>query len=95
MRDEATRNLYPQVIRWDEKYGSFDKDGNKVSIDEKKVDEEEKKLRAEYDAQEYARKRYRDYPDLREQLDYIYHNGIAKWKTNVIDPVKDKYPKPE
>jgi len=27
------------------------------------------------------------------QLDYIYHNGISKWKTDHIKPIKDKYPK--
>ena len=42
---------------------------------------------------EYARNRREEYPDLAEQLDYIYHNGIAKWKSDMIKPVKDKYPK--
>ena len=35
-----------------------------------------------------------EYPSLEEQLDHIYHNGIDSWKTNVIQPTKDKYPKP-
>ena len=34
------------------------------------------------------------YPSIGEQLDYIYHNGIDKWKTDIVDPVKAKYPKP-
>jgi len=34
------------------------------------------------------------YPSIGEQLDYIYHNGIDKWKTDIVDPVKKKYPKP-
>tara|TARA_X000001036_G_C20510705_1_gene737952 strand:+ start:313 stop:684 length:372 start_codon:yes stop_codon:yes gene_type:complete len=34
------------------------------------------------------------YPSIGEQLDYIYHNGIEKWKTDIVDPVKAKYPKP-
>tara|TARA_R100001509_G_scaffold5710_1_gene3405 strand:- start:774 stop:1127 length:354 start_codon:yes stop_codon:yes gene_type:complete len=33
------------------------------------------------------------YPSWREQLDYIYHNGIDKWKSDIVDPVKAKYPK--
>ena len=48
---------------------------------------------AEYDAQEYARDRATAYPSTGDQLDYIYHNGVAKWKTDMIDPVKTKYPK--
>ena len=39
--------------------------------------------------------RRKAYPDLGEQLDYIYHNGIDKWKTDIVDPVKNKYPKPK
>ena len=35
-----------------------------------------------------------EYPDWGTQLDYIYHNGIDKWKTDIVDPVKTKYPKP-
>ena len=52
-------------------------------------------LQKEYDAQEYARNRKEEYPDWGVQLDYIYHNGVAKWKTDIVDPVKVKYPKPE
>ena len=48
----------------------------------------------EYDAQEYARNRELEYPSTGDQLDYIFHNGVAKWKTDIVQPVKDKYPKP-
>ena len=34
------------------------------------------------------------YPDWGTQLDYIYHHGIDKWKTDIVDPVKAKYPNP-
>ena len=34
------------------------------------------------------------YPPVEDQLDYIYHHGIDKWKTDIVDPVKAKYPKP-
>jgi hypothetical protein len=36
-----------------------------------------------------------EYLSWEEQLDYIYHNGITKWKTDHIKPIKDKYPKEE
>ena len=39
-------------------------------------------------------KRMKEYPDWGTQLDYIYHNGLDKWKTDIVDPVKAKYPKP-
>ena len=54
-----------------------------------------KELKDEYDAQEYARKRQAEYPPWNEQLDKIFHDGVAKWKSEMVQPVKDKYPKPE
>ena len=37
--------------------------------------------------------RKKAYPSWEDQLDYIYHNGLTKWKTDMITPVKEKYPK--
>ena len=51
-------------------------------------------LKAEYDAQEYARNRKAEYPDWSVQLEKIYDDGLTKWKTEMVDPVKAKYPKP-
>ena len=59
---------------------------------EAEIDTEVIRLQAEYDAQEYARERATSYPSVGEQLDEIYHNGIASWKA-VIKVTKDKYPK--
>jgi len=50
-------------------------------------------LNADYDAQDYARKRDAEYPSIKDQLDKIYHEGIDKWKEDMIKPVKDKHPK--
>ena len=52
-------------------------------------------LIAEYENNKHQRQRAVEYPRLEEQLDYIYHYGVDAWKTDVIDPVKNKYPKPE
>ena len=60
---------------------------------ESKILAELNRLETEYDSQEYARDRTTAYPSTGDQLDYIYHNGVAKWKTDMIDPVKTKYPK--
>jgi len=57
------------------------------------VNAEIARLKAEYDAKEYQRNRAKEYPAITDQLDYIYHNGIDAWKTDMIDPVKTKYPK--
>ena len=34
------------------------------------------------------------YPPVGDQLDYIFHNGLDAWKTDIVQPVKDQYPKP-
>ena len=53
------------------------------------------RLEKEWTANEYARNRQAEYPPWNEQLDKIFHDGVAKWKSEMVQPVKDKYPKPE
>ena len=57
-----------------------------------KVKAEMDRSDAEYNAQDYARKRKAEYPIIADQLDDIYHNGIDGWKAT-IKITKDKYPK--
>lgn len=35
----------------------------------------------------------REYPPIGDQLDYIYHHGVAAWKKDLIEPVKLKHKK--
>jgi hypothetical protein len=93
MSFEAIRNLYPQVTNLDEKYGYFDVDGKEVEIDSALVDKEVKRLQDAFDAQAYARNRQRDYPNWGTQLNKIYDDGVTKWKSEMVDPVKAKWPK--
>ena len=90
MDHEAIRKAYPNVHLIDDKLGAFDKDDNKVTLDQSKIDA----ARVELNKLLYQYDRERAYPDIGTQLDYIYHNGIDKWKTDIVDPVKTKYPKP-
>ena len=76
-------------------YAELDSNNKVIKIDESKVNTEIDRLQSEYDAQEYARNRELEYPDIKDQLDYIFHNGVDKWKEDIVQPVKDKYPKPE
>ena len=41
----------------------------------------------------YKSQRRAEYPSIEDQLDTIYHSGVAAWKTT-IKAIKDKYPKP-
>ena len=86
MNHKAIYKLYPNVVSIDDDEGAFDKDGNKVEIDLAFVD-------AWVNPEQYKYQRVAEYPSITDQLDYIYHNGIDAWKTDMIDPVKAKYPK--
>ena len=64
-------------------------------ISQSDVEAKQAELQADYDAKQYQRDRANEYPPIVDQLDYIYHNGVTKWKTDMITPVKEKYPKPD
>ena len=70
-----------------------DESGTEISLDKTALEAEIKKIEAEETAAQYKEDRRISYPSVFEQLDYIYHNGIDKWKTDMVDPVKAKYPK--
>lgn len=84
----AIYKAYPNVKRIDDGLGAFDKDGNKVTLEQSKIDA----ARTELAKEDYKWKRAREYPTVVDQLDDIYHNGIDAWKAT-IKTTKDKYPK--
>ena len=81
------------VVRISDVNGAFDKDGKSITLEQSKIDAARSTLNAEYAALEYSRNRAAEYPSIEDQLDDIYHNGVAGWKTT-IKAIKDKYPKP-
>ena len=86
MNYKAIYALYSQVVSIDEGTGAFDKDGNKVQIDQSAVD-------AWVDPDAYKYQRARAYPSIADQFDLLYHGGMDAWKA-AIDVVKQEYPKP-
>ena len=88
---QAIRKVYPNVTYIDDTDSAIkDAEGKDVAVEQSKIDA----ARVELDKLNYQTEREREYPDWGVQLDYIYHNGIDKWKTDIVDPVKNKYPKP-
>ena len=67
-------------------------DGNPTNITTKQITDKQAELQTIYDNNKYQRDREMDYPPIVDQLDDIYHNGVAGWK-KTIKAVKDKYPK--
>ena len=87
----AIYRAYPnKVLTIEDGYGIKDDNGVEFVPDQSLVDA----ARIELNKEIYKNQRQEEYPDWGTQLDYIYHNGIDKWKTDIVDPVKAKYPKP-
>lgn len=89
MNHKAIYALYPNVVTVDEGAGAFDKDGNKVTLDESAVN-------AWVDPDQYKYDRQAAYASITEQLDMQYWdrvNGTSTWKEH-IDAVKAAHPKP-
>ena len=85
LNHKAVYALYPDVKCINDDLGCFDATGNKIEIDEDKVNEWK-------DPDQYKYDRLAEYPPIQDQLDDIYHNGITGWK-KTIKAIKDKYPK--
>jgi len=93
MKHEAIYSLYSNVVRIDGNI-AYDSNGNVVEFNETEVETEAARLQAEYDAKEYQRQRASEYPNWEKQLEKIYDDGVDAWKTEMVDPIKAKYPKP-
>jgi hypothetical protein len=96
MINQAISNLRPtsSFSLMGDKYDTLIwQDANTQPPTLEEVNAEIARLEAEYTATQYKRDRAKEYPSIADQLDYIYHNGIDAWKTDMIDPVKTKYPK--
>ena len=94
MRDLAIRNTHSTVVSINGDTDAYDQEGNSVTLDEALITAEITRLQAEYDNAQYARDRAEAYPSIADQLDKIYHSGVAGWKAD-IKVIKEANPKPE
>lgn len=87
---KAIRAVYSDVVTINgdtkEDITALDSSGESVTIDWTQVE-------AWINSNEYQDKRIAEYPSVVDQLDKIYHDGVDKWKEEMIKPIKDKYPK--
>jgi hypothetical protein len=59
-----------------------------VTLDQ--ILEEQRRLQAEHDRDEYQRKRAQEYPSIEEQLDALYHAGVfPSYRADRIRAVKE------
>jgi hypothetical protein len=98
MIDIAIRNTHPNVFVINNSDECFDEHGNPVELNTALVSTELARLKAEYKATEYQRKRQQEYPPLTDLADALYHqqNGDETKMTaylEKVEAVKQKYPK--
>ena len=94
---DALLTIHPNIQSTETPSGgktkAWDIDSNPITLDDSAIATEVARLDAEWTANEYARNRQAEYPDWGSQLNKIYDDGVTKWKSEMVDPVKAKWPK--
>ena len=97
-KPEAVQTIHPNIQYTETPSGgktkAWDINNVVIELDDSAIATEVTRLEAEWDAQEYARNRQEEYPDWGTQLEKIADDGIDAWKTDMLEPVKAKFPKP-
>ena len=70
-------------------------DGNPTNITEEQILAKQVELQAEYDAQEYARKREAEYPSIQDLVVALYDTEDKAAIDAKRAEIKLKYPKPQ
>jgi hypothetical protein len=68
------------------------KDNNTVPPTLEEIQNELNRLQQDFYNIEYKNLREKEYPNIKDQLDILYHEGYDGWK-NKIQEIKEKYPK--
>ncbi len=91
----AIYKAYPNVTSIDDGEGAKDKDGNKVTLDQAKINTARKELDDAAAAVKYKSDRAAQYPPIGDQLDALYHANLFPTEmAEKIRTVKDRNPKP-
>jgi glycerol kinase len=85
-------SVLAKVAKYESAYDEAVAKGNYLNR-KQRDDAEEQAEQERYNNVSYDVKRSREYAPIPDQLDYIYHHGLEKWKADMILPVKEKYPK--
>ena len=85
---------FHKIVGEDESGGQvWENDPSKWDVTWSQVVAKQKELDEDWKAQEYSRNRQLEYPDWGTQLNKIYDDGLTKWKSEMVDPIKAKWPK--
>ena len=93
---DAIRKAYPNAFIVDDGTGAFDSSGNKITLEQSKIDTARTELNTAAAAIKYKSDRAAAYPSVGDQLDMQYwdkKNGTTTW-VDAIAKVKSDNPKP-
>lgn len=95
IRDTAIRLVHPEARTIANGEKAWDTNSNLITLNEELIAIEVTRLQAEYDAQEYARKRKEKY-DALNQMELISDDSINGTTTHkdAILAIKAEFPKP-
>ena len=92
-REDYPTKTHNETITWLDKDNTMLEISNPTDITDKEIATRRAELKTAYDGEAWKRSRQLDYPHWTTQLDKIYDDGVDKWKTEMVDPVKTKWPK--
>ena len=95
---KAIRKAYPSIVTMDSSFVNYglDKDGNKVTTEQSKINTARTELNTAAAAVKYKSDREAAYPSIGDQLDMQYwdkKNGTTTW-VDAVAKVKSDNPKP-
>ena len=97
---DAIRKAYPNAFIVDDGTGAFDSSGNKITLEQSKIDTARTELNTAAAATKYQRDRALEYPSIGDQLDNLYRDLLAGKLDSTgdfakaIKAIKDANPKP-
>ncbi len=93
-RNQAIRNVHPNVTTIRDGI-AYENNTEEITQDTVAINAEVIRLKAEYDSQDYARKRKAEYDQLNQfELQFDdQRDGTTTW-VDAINAIKAKYPKP-
>ena len=93
---DAIYKAYPNAVNITDSAGAFDSRGNKITLEQSKINTARTELNATTAAVKYKSDREAAYPSIGDQLDMQYwdkKNGTTTW-VDAVAKVKSDNPKP-
>ena len=92
-RREYPIKMHNDTLIWLDKDNPMLEISNPTDITAKEISTKRAEMKTAYAAEVWRRNRVLEYPPPGAQLEKIYDDGVDKWKSEMVDPIKTKWPK--